>query len=148
MPSVKYKPIHNPGMLERVINVLGFMSFRDRELERRFLSKQHKEHLGFNRNVSILGFVAVSGFYLMNYLLLNPVDIRLYILPYYIAAVALGVFILMTLIDMPHYVFNTLAMLAVLIISIAPLVSLLAFRYPKPSSIRVAWYWFLYPSYS
>jgi len=131
MPSVKNKPIHNPGLLERVINVLGFMSFRDRELERRFLSKQHKEHLGFNRNVSILGFVAVSGFYLMNYLLLNPVDIRLYILPYYIAAVALGVFILMTLIDMPHYVFNTLAMLAVLIISIAPLVSLLAFRYPE-----------------
>jgi hypothetical protein len=131
MPAVNNQLSKRPGLPERVKNALCFLSFTDHDLERRFLIKQHKGHLGFNRIVSILGFAAVSGFYLMNYLLLQPGDIRLYILPYYIAAAALGIFILMTLIDLPHYVFNTLAMLAAILISTAPLVSLMAFRYPE-----------------
>ncbi len=131
MSAVKNQLSKRPGLPERVINALCFFSFTDHDLERRFLIKQHKQYLGFNRVVAILGFVAISGFYLMNYLLLLPGNIRLYIFPYYIAAAALGLFILMTLIDLPHYVFNPLALLAVIIISTAPLVSLSAFRYPE-----------------
>lgn len=130
MPSENNQLSVKPGLSGRVMHLLCFMSFKDRDLETRFLTKQYKEYLGFNRLVAMLGFVAISGFYLMNYLLLKPDDIRVYMLPYYIAVVAISVFIIMTFIDLPHYVFNPLALLAVTIITTAPLVSLTAFQYP------------------
>jgi hypothetical protein len=131
MSAGKNRPFEIPGIIERVVKTLCFMSFKDPELERRFLIKKHNEYRGYNRIVSTLGFWAISGFYLMNYLLMEPVSTRLYILPYYVAVAALGVFFIMTLIDMPHYMFKPLATLAVLIINAAPLVSLMAFRYPE-----------------
>lgn len=130
-PVAQNKSKKAPRLCERVKKALLFISFTDSDLERRFLQKQHKEHLRFNRLVSILGFLAVSGFYLMNYLLLHPDEIRLYIIPYCVAAAAMGMFILITLIDLPHYVFNNLAMLTVTIMSTAPLISLMSFQYPE-----------------
>lgn len=114
----------------RLKKLFYFLSFSDPDLERRFLAKQYKDNLSFNRMVAIAGIVAVSGFYLMNFLLNKPYDILLYSVPYFMALAAPCILIALTFLDLPHHFVNTAALLTALIINVAPLVSLMAYRYP------------------
>ena len=114
----------------RLWRAVSFISFSDHGLEKRFLAKQYKDNLAFNRMVSIAGIMAVSGFYLMNFLLNQPHDILLYSAPYFAALAALCLLIAMTFLNLSHHVVNSAALLTALIINVAPLVSLMAYRYP------------------
>jgi hypothetical protein len=114
----------------RLRKTIFFISFTDPGLEKRFLAKQYKDNLAFNRMVASAGVVAVSGFYLMNFLLNRPDDVLLYAAPYFAALAALCILIGMTFLDLSHHVVKSAALLTALILNIAPLVSLMAFRYP------------------
>jgi hypothetical protein len=129
--SVGRKQAENKhGARVRLKRVIFFLSFSDPDLEKRFLARQYKDNLAYNRMVAIAGTVAVSGFYLMNFLLNKPHDILLYSVPYFMALTALCILIALTFLDLSHHVVDSAALLTAFIINAAPLVSLMAYRYP------------------
>jgi hypothetical protein len=127
---VRKQADNKQGAWDRLRGTLFFLSFSDPGLEKRFLAKQYKDNLAFNRMVAIAGIVAVSGFYLMNFFLNQPHDIPLYWVPYFVSLTALGMLIVMTFLDLYHHVVISVALLTALVINVAPLVSLMACRYP------------------
>ncbi len=118
------------GARGRLRRAVFFISFSDPALEKRFLAKQYKDNLTFNRMVATAGIVAVTGFYLMNFLLNHPHEILLYTVPYFAALAALCILIAMTFLALPHHVVVSAALLTAIVINVAPLVSLMAYRYP------------------
>jgi hypothetical protein len=118
------------GAWGRIKKAVLFISFSDPDLEKRFLTQQIRDNLKFNRVVIIACFTAFSGYYLMNYILLPPQDIRLYLFPYAAAFIAFMTIFILSFRNLPYYVFYPCAVVTLLVVTVAPLVTLTEYRYP------------------
>jgi hypothetical protein len=120
-----------PGMWERVKKTILFISFTDPKLERSFLQKQYKDNLANNRVLSSFGLVIYSGYYLMNYIIMPSGDVLRYALPYLMGFAGFSLIIAITSIQLSRRVFKPLTMGAMVMINVAPLISVMAYDYPN-----------------
>lgn len=123
-----------PG--ERVLGAVKIFSFTDPAMEKQFQRRQHKENLLFNRWVAIVGFIAYSGYFLINYSIIPPRNVLLYLVPYFISIPTFILFISITFMDLTHHAYNRLAVACMLVVNTAPMVSLLAYIYPNTLYFR------------
>ena len=131
MPKAKTKSKNKQGAWKRVKKAVLFISFSDPELENRFLTQQIRDNLKFNRITIIVCFILYSGYYLMNYILLPPHNINLYLFPYTAATIAFFTILSVSFLDLPHYAFYPFAVVTLLVVTVAPLVTLTDYRYPE-----------------
>jgi hypothetical protein len=131
MSEAKTESDKKQGAWDRVKKAALFISFSDPELEKRFLTQQIRDNLKFNRITIIVCFMLYSGYYLMNYILLPPNDIRLYLYPYAAATIAFLTILMVSFLDLPYYAFYPFAVVTLLVVTVAPLVTLSDYRYPE-----------------
>ncbi|MBN1496338.1 MAG: hypothetical protein JXA07_06185 [Spirochaetes bacterium] len=124
------------GPVERALSAVKIFSFTDPAMEKQFQRRQHKENLLFNRWVAIVGFVAYSGYFFINYIIIPPGNVLLYLIPYLVSIPAFILFISITFMDLTHHEYNRLAVACMLFVNTAPMVSLLAYIYPNTLYFR------------
>ena len=125
-----------PGLRERIKKATLFISFADRGLERRFLQKQHKDNLTNNRVLSSIGLMIFSLYYLLNYIFLPYNDVRLFAMPYLLGFAGFSLVIAGTSLNLSHKAFNLLVLAGMIIINVAPLISMMSLSYPDTLYFR------------